>query len=474
MKLSRTVVFSALALVVAFVAVSPTGLSVQQEPGINPGENDPEEVTPGTTVKLKADIWDNQCNLSHVEWEHVNPDGLHHEASVSDSALDECEDTVRWEHTLSEEGQHEIEIFVYDDDGYLDSWDWEIEARPPPPKACFSLDPSKGQVGTTFKAQDLDCSTDKDTPDSDLEYRVRWGDGSGWSFWKSLSRDSSNDYDSGGKKTVKVQVRDPYGSTDKASKTATVDGIPRPAFDVNPDNGHEDTEFQFDASPSEDHPTRSSALEYRWDWTNDGTYDTLWSGDETATHTYGSKGDYQAKLQVRDERDQTETTTKTIPVTKRPDACFEVRPRSGTKETAFKVDASCSRDPETATSNIRVRWNWTDDGSWDTGWSTEKEATHSFGSRGVKTIGLQVEDGEGLRATTTKKVLVAVEQELPPLPRRTLFPRQDIQVDLPGPTPVADCVRVVTGKVVFDGPEIRRDPTRGLLLVPDGQVYIQC
>lgn len=57
---------------------------------------------------------------------------------------------------------------------------------------------------------------------------------------------------------------------------------------------------------------------YRWDWTNDGTYDTAWSTSNTATHSYSSAGTYTVKLQVKDNDNATGTDTATVTISPEP------------------------------------------------------------------------------------------------------------------------------------------------------------
>ena len=59
-----------------------------------------------------------------------------------------------------------------------------------------------------------------------------------------------------------------------------------------------------------------------------------------------------------------------------PTASFTVTPTVGNSSTVFAFDASSCKDPEDATSNLQVRWDWTSDGTYDTtcsnrGWMTE-------------------------------------------------------------------------------------------------------
>ena len=74
----------------------------------------------------------------------------------------------------------------------------------------------------------------------------------------------------------------------------------------------QDEGFQliFDGSGSYD--PEGYPLEFRWDFEDDGIWDTPWSTDPTASHTYGDNWIGQVRLEVSD---GTMTDTATSPVT---------------------------------------------------------------------------------------------------------------------------------------------------------------
>lgn len=89
-----------------------------------------------------------------------------------------------------------------------------------------------------------------------------------------------------------------------------------------------------------------------------------------------------------------------------PIASFTVSPASGNTQTLFVVDASASLDLETASGSVEVRWDWESDGVWDTPWSTNRTASHRYGSSGTYTIRLEVRDGAGVTNETSSAVVV--------------------------------------------------------------------
>lgn len=94
-----------------------------------------------------------------------------------------------------------------------------------------------------------------------------------------------------------------------------------------------------------------------------------------------------------------------------PDALFTVSPADGQVSTVFTVDASPSSDLKTRSEDLRVRWDWEDDGIWDTAWSVDKAAHHQFSTTGTHQVRLQVRDTDGLVSLTTKGVTVSGDSQ---------------------------------------------------------------
>lgn len=91
-----------------------------------------------------------------------------------------------------------------------------------------------------------------------------------------------------------------------------------------------------------------------------------------------------------------------------PTAAFTVNPTSGYTTTVYHFDASGCSDTQDATSALQVRWDWDNNGFYDTGWSTTKTASHSYTSVGTYTVRLEVMDTPGLKDTVTHQVRVSV------------------------------------------------------------------
>jgi peptide/nickel transport system substrate-binding protein len=182
---------------------------------------------------------------------------------------------------------------------------------------------------------------------------------------------------------------------------------PVASFTVVPTTGPISTDFVVNASSSSDPEDPLSALVVRWDWEHDGTWDTAWSADKVANHSYDTNGTFVIALEVKDTGGLTDTELKSVIVTNAaPTASFTISPTSGRPGNTFELNASSSSDPEDSLSELQVRWDWNGDGAWDTVWSTQKVVNHKYDDAGTYNVGLQVMDSGGLTNTTHRTLVV--------------------------------------------------------------------
>ncbi|MBN2280934.1 MAG: PKD domain-containing protein [Candidatus Marinimicrobia bacterium] len=164
-------------------------------------------------------------------------------------------------------------------------------------------------------------------------------------------------------------------------------------FTVTPKSGTIETNFNFDASTTTDPEDPISTLMVRWDWENDGIWDTDWSTSKTIIKTFSINGNYTINLEVKDSDDLTNTITNSIIINNTaPTAYFDVSPKTGTIETEFNFNANESFDLEDSKEKLKARWDWEDDGDWNTVFSSELLETHKFTSIGKKIIRLEIKD----------------------------------------------------------------------------------
>lgn len=185
------------------------------------------------------------------------------------------------------------------------------------------------------------------------------------------------------------------------------DTPPVALFTVDPAIGGIGTEFVLDASSSYDAEDPTYELEVRWDIGYDGSWEIDWSKDKVVTWQFTSIGDYLIHMEVRDTHMLLNDTSLVVHVAYvAPVASFVVSPTTGRSSTSFVFDASSSSDLDDGSEALEVRWDWENDGTWDTTWSTSKVATHSFSTDGTYTVALQVRDPGGLDASATRQVVV--------------------------------------------------------------------
>jgi PKD repeat protein len=152
-----------------------------------------------------------------------------------------------------------------------------------------------------------------------------------------------------------------------------------------------------------------AGLEVRWDWEDDGTWDVAFTTVKSATHAYVTPGTRRIRLEVRDQGGLTGTTTATVEITENdpPTAAFVVAPTRGDTETLFEMDASGSSDAEDDPSELELRWDFEDDGTWDTDYQNARTSSHRYETGGRYTIRLEVRDSATATGTVTRQVTVA-------------------------------------------------------------------
>ncbi len=308
-----------------------------------------------------------------------------------------------------------------------------------PPVASFVVEPQSGPPNTVFQF-DASGSSDAETPWANLRVRWDWEDNGSWDYpadgGYTTAKTAEHSYGSEGQKVIRLQVADDGGLIGSTLRTVIVTQAP----DVTPpsavtnlaaesptstslrltwtapgDDGNSGQASQYDIRYS----TSSSAS---WDQMTHATGEpTPRSTGQFESFTVGGLSPntwYYFRLKTADEvpnwsgvSNQASGRTSETPNTP-PTACFTVTPSSGTTSTDFQFNASCSSDNEDALSSLQVRWDWENDGTWDTPYSTTKTNSHQYASTGTKTIRLEVKDTGGLTNQTMRSV--EVQDEPPP------------------------------------------------------------
>ena len=315
-------------------------------------------------------------------------------------------------------GIYTVRMEVNDTDGMMNQTTRPVIVVNTAPTASFTVAPSSGNITQTFS---FDASSSSDLEDAVdlLEVRWDWENDGTWDTAWSTTKTGGHQYSSIGSYTIEMEIRDTVGlMNDTTMSVSVVNTAPAALFTVTPSSGNITQVFQVDASASSDVEDASDSLEVRWDWNDDGTWDTGWYSTKTMTHQYSAPGIYSIRVEIRDTDGLTNQTTRAVTVVNTaPIASFSVTPDSGSILQSFAVDASTSSDLEDSISVLDVRWDWENDGTWDTGWTTTKTAVHQYASNGVKSVRLAVRDTGDLESTTLRTLTVV---EAPPVTTVTL------------------------------------------------------
>ena len=211
-----------------------------------------------------------------------------------------------------------------------------------------------------------------------------------------------------GQKKVYLKIKYITGDTSQTVHSSIIlDTTPPLAvLSVIPDSGiANETSFQFDPTQSHDNFTITSQLIMRLDVQNDGVWDVDWQPMDLfgQVFTVGG-GSKQARLQIKDMADNISDTTVSYFVNTRPEARFTVS-ADANDDHLYHFDASASQDYEDG-KNLRYRWDWQGDGSYDTPFQTDPKIDHRYSSNGTFNPTLQVEDQNGLRSSATRTIKV--------------------------------------------------------------------
>ncbi len=90
-----------------------------------------------------------------------------------------------------------------------------------------------------------------------------------------------------------------------------------------------------------------------------------------------------------------------------PSAYFRVTPGSGHISTIFQFDPCKSYDLEDSISELNMKWDWENDGQWDTDYEPINIITHQFSSPGHINVCLKVTDSEGEMDIATHQIAVS-------------------------------------------------------------------
>jgi hypothetical protein len=183
---------------------------------------------------------------------------------------------------------------------------------------------------------------------------------------------------------------------------------PMPILVVTPDSGiTNETIFQFDPADSYDNILSSDLLQVRFDWENDGNYDTTWEQISIINKLYSLGGGRKTiKMEIQDGAGWTADTTQIFFVNTRPVAAFIISVDTSNNHLVH-FDASSSSDYEDG-NNLEYRWDWENDGIWDTGFVNNPIIYHEYLISGNYTPLMMIRDTYHLQDTTKKQLSISI------------------------------------------------------------------
>jgi hypothetical protein len=200
---------------------------------------------------------------------------------------------------------HECSYCLYDGHGHELGCDSYDSNQPPVADADGPYAGTVGQIIT------LDASGSTD-PDGTVAF-FRWDvdDDGEWDTGWLREPVYAHIYTGAYAGDARVQVYDDDGASDSALAEVTITPNDAPVPDAGgPYSTRYGVEITLNASAS--HDPDGTITGYRWDWTNDETWDTDWLAGPVVGHTYATEFHGKVRLEVMDDGGVTRTAYATI------------------------------------------------------------------------------------------------------------------------------------------------------------------
>ena len=294
-----------------------------------------------------------------------------------------------------------------------------VEQGNSPPRPSFTIDKYLGNIISVFS---FDARMTKDDEDimNKLKFRWDWESDGQWDTDYLTSPTINHIFRDTGVFYTNMEVIDPVGLTAQFSKKVTINLINKKLivdYTIAPDSGTTDDVFIFDGTPCSDPDNFDMKFEYCWSlWDeNDiliedsGFYPEKIFNSEFGETEFGKK---KLKLTIKDEYGLMNSVTKFFTVLRNnnfPSSGFWVVPKRGNIYTDFYFDSEnlCS-DPEEDWWDLNYRWDFDNDGTWDTPYDRRNRViNYQYSSPGDYTAVLEVMDIGGLTDTTHYPITVS-------------------------------------------------------------------
>jgi len=285
------------------------------------------------------------------------------------------------------------------------------------PAVEFSAKPDSGNTTHTFSFEARIINA----PKGREAFFVRW-DWNGDSVWDtrfSSETRASHRYYTPGSHRIRTELLTQDGQRVVLAKDLKVNqgySAPHPALTVNPPMGNFTLMYTFDAGSSYDDEDSSRTLTYRWDWDNDGIFDTERLTDPVIRKKFSSARTYNVKLEVTDPTFRHATIINPLIINNIDTLIrvnFDWSSKNGTVKDTFFFDASATRDSLNPDRIFTYAWDIKNEVTY--GPFETPDFPHVFWTRGAQEVTLTVRDNSGLQNSRMQEIYVFDENK-PPRP----------------------------------------------------------
>ncbi len=190
--------------------------------------------------------------------------------------------------------------------------------------------------------------------------------------------------------------------------------LPDVAIVANPPSGNTTDVFEIQVTPVSG-PGADQSYFYRWDWNNDGMWDTKFSSNNSEKHRYLLPGNQVIRVEMIDGKKQIRAFTASVQVVQGyspPKPVFSISPATGNPTTEFTFDARATKDDEDSLAQLEFRWDPLGDGRWQIQYNSSPVARYKYTLAGNYSPKLQVKDPTGRTAIVTGELAVTLEDSL--------------------------------------------------------------
>ena len=164
-------------------------------------------------------------------------------------------------------------------------------------------------------------------------------------------------------------------------------------------------------------------LQVRFDWENDGTWDTDYRDLTPRAHRFSGPGLYTIVAEVTEVGGLVARASEIIAFEEEQpplEALLAVVPATGYTSDLFVADVTVLTNDGPA-AELRTRWDWNGDGYWDTPWIRETMVAAHLTEPGLYPVTVEVSDDQG-RSTTAQQAVSVAAGSLPPAAHLVLSP----------------------------------------------------